>query len=280
MSTKIYEIVTNRIIELLEKGVVPWRRPWRSGAAVNWQTQKPYRGINAILLDAGEYATFKRISEAGGTIKKGEKGHIVVYWNWIEKKDEESGEMEKIPFLRYYKVFNVLTQCEGLQSRRDEPIIEHDPIEEAERIINGYNDKPDIRFAPGRAFYRPSQDFVSVPAMSEYTQPEEYYCTLFHELVHSTGHERRLNRGGITEMAAFGDEVYSKEELVAEIGAAMLCGVSGIDNTTIANSAAYINGWLRALKDDKSLVTLAAGKAQRAADYILGNAYEENREEA
>lgn len=279
MSQKIYEMVTERIVKLLESGVVPWRRPWRSGAAVNWLTQKPYRGINALLLDAGEYATFKRITEAGGTVKKGAKGEIVVFWKWLEKKDEETGESEKIPLLRYYKVFNIATQCEGLESRRNsEPAYEHDPIEEAERLVTGYIDRPPIRFAPGRAFYRPGDDMISVPPMVDYKQPEEYYCTLFHELVHSTGHTKRLNRSGITELAAFGDENYSKEELIAEIGAAMMCGVCGIDNTTIENSASYINGWLRALKDDQRMIVLAAGKAQRAADYMQGIRFTDGEE--
>lgn len=266
MSQKIYEMVTERIVKLLESGVVPWRRPWRSGAAVNWLTQKPYRGINALLLDAGEYATFKRITEAGGTVKKGVKGEIVVFWKWLEKKDEETGETEKIPLLRYYKVFNIATQCEGLESRRNsEPAYEHDPIEEAERLVTGYID-------------RPGDDMISVPPMVDYKQPEEYYCTLFHELVHSTGHTKRLNRSGITELAAFGDENYSKEELIAEIGAAMMCGVCGIDNTTIENSASYINGWLRALKDDQRMIVLAAGKAQRAADYMQGISFTDGEE--
>ncbi|RRJ54579.1 DUF1738 domain-containing protein [Paenibacillus oralis] len=279
MSQKIYEMVTERIVKLLESGVVPWRRPWRSGAAVNWLTQKPYRGINALLLEAGEYATFKRITEAGGTVKKGAKGEIVVFWKWLEKKDEETGETEKIPLLRYYKVFNIATQCEGLESRRNsEPAYEHDPIEEAERLVTGYADRPPIHFAPGRAFYRPGDDMISVPPIADYKQPEEYYCTLFHELVHSTGHTQRLNRSGITELAAFGDENYSKEELIAEIGAAMMCGVCGIDNTTIENSASYINGWLRALKDDQRMIVLAAGKAQRAADYMQGISFTDGEE--
>lgn len=280
MSQKIYEMVTDRIVKLLESGVVPWRRPWKSGAAVNWLTQKPYRGINAVLLEAGEYATFKRITEAGGTVKKGAKGEIVVFWKWLEKENGETGKTEKIPLLRYYKVFNIATQCEGLESKRNgEPVYEHDPIEEAEQLITGFTDRPPIQFAPGRAFYRPSNDTISVPPLEDYRQPEEYYCTLFHELVHSTGHSKRLDRSGITELAAFGDENYSKEELIAELGAAMLCGVSGIDNTTIDNSAAYINGWLRALKDDKRMIVQSAGKAQRAADYIQGIRYEADDEE-
>ncbi|MCP1137532.1 zincin-like metallopeptidase domain-containing protein [Paenibacillus polysaccharolyticus] len=270
----VYDIVTERILNLLAAGVVPWRRPWRSGAAVNWRTQKPYRGINAMLLDVGEYATFKQITEAGGTVKKGTKAEIVVFWKWLDKKNEETGEDEKIPLLRYYKVFNIAGT--GLESKRAAASpVDHDPIEDAERLVSGYTDRPPIRYASGRAFYRPSEDVVSVPPLVDYQQAEEYYCTLFHELVHSTGHSKRLKRP-LDEIAAFGDEVYSREELIAEMGAAMLCGVAKIDNHTIENSASYINGWVRKIQeDDKRLVVQAAGIAQRAADYIQGISYEQ-----
>ena len=162
----------------------------------------------------------------------------------------------------------------GLQSKRNDQTYEHDPINEAERICQGYKDAPPVQYKSGQAFYVPSQDYISVPQLCDYEKPEEYYSTLFHELIHSTGHEKRLNRSGITEVAAFGSEVYSKEELLAEIGAAMLCGVAGVDNSTLENSAAYIGGWLRKLKDDKKLIVQAAGQAQKAADFILGVTFE------
>lgn len=275
MSEKVYEMVTNRIIELLEKGVVPWRRPWKNGGAVSWKTQRPYRGINIFLLEPGEYATIKQINEAGGKVKKGERGHIVVFWTWLEKEEKDKGELEKIPFLRYYRVFEINKQCEGLSSKRNDQIFEHDPIEEAERICAGYVNAPDMRHGSGRAFYRPADDVVSVPPLSDYAKAEEYYSTLFHELVHSTGHSSRLKRSGITELASFGDESYSKEELIAEIGAAMLCGVAGINNSTIENSAAYVGSWLRKLKEDKRLIVQAAAQAQKAADYVLGTTFED-----
>ncbi|TMZ70243.1 DUF1738 domain-containing protein [Klebsiella pneumoniae] len=274
MSQKIYQMVTEKIIEKLEQGVVPWRQPWRSGMAVNWKTQKAYRGINTILLEAGEYATFKQVKEAGGHVKKGAKGNIVVFWKWIEKENEETGEIDKIPFLRYYKVFNIKTQCEGIESKQKDERFDHDPIESAERIRHTYTG-PTFKEAPGRAFYQPLTDTISVPPLCDYEKPEEYYCTLFHEMVHSTGHKTRLNREGITKIANFGDKVYSKEELVAEIGAAMLCGVTGIDNSTLPNSAAYIQSWLRVLKEDKRLVVQAAAQAQKAADYIQGIEFKE-----
>lgn len=269
MSETIYQMVTGRIIEQLEKGVVPWRRPWSNGAPVNWVTQKPYRGINSLLLEPGEYSTFKQIKEAGGKVRKGEKGHIVVFWNWIERENEETGEKEQIPFLRYYKVFNVIKQAEGLHSKRETEIFEHDPIESAQQIVDGYADSPHIRYQSGRAVYFPKLDRVSVPPLKDYREAEEYYSVLFHELIHSTGHKSRLVRKGIIQSGvSFGDEIYSKEELVAEIGAAMLCGMAGIENATIENSASYIQSWLRALKEDSKLIVHAAAQAQKAADYI------------
>lgn len=272
----VYEIVTERIMKELEKGIVPWRKPWTSGSmAVSWKTQKAYRGINVWLLEPGEYATIKQITEAGGKVKKGEKANIVVFWKWLEKEDETTGEKEKIPYLRYYNVFEINTQCEGMKSKRNMETFDHDPIEEAEKLMKGYMDCPDLRFASGRAFYNKSLDFISVPPMKDYRNHNEYYSTMFHEMVHSTGHERRLKRSGITEIASFGDETYSKEELVAEMGAAMLCGVAGIENSTIENSASYIGSWLRKLQDDKKMVVQAAAQAQKAADYILGVKYDE-----
>ncbi|GIP56046.1 ArdC-like ssDNA-binding domain-containing protein [Paenibacillus vini] len=167
MSEKIYEMITNRMIQLLEKGIVPWRRPWRVGATVNWKTQKSYRGINTMLLEPEEYATFKQIKEAGGTVKKSEKGNIVVFWTWLEKEDKDSGKEVKIPFLRYYNIFSINKQCEGLKSKRNDRIFEHDPIEEAEKICEDYKDAPPVTFATGRAFYRPSTDSVSVPPICD-----------------------------------------------------------------------------------------------------------------
>lgn len=270
MAVDVYQMVTDRIIEKLEEGIAPWRKHWNaSGVAMNWKTQKPYRGINTLLLDPGEYATFKQIKEAGGKVKKGAKSEIVVFWKWLEKEDED-GETKKIPFLKYYRVFEINTQVEGLKSKRDVITYDHNPIEEAEKIFKGYPNAPAYTYNPGRAYYQPALDKINVPPLKDFKVPEEYYSTLFHEMVHSTGHRSRLARTGIEDVAAFGSETYSKEELVAEMGAAMLSGFSGIDNSTMDNSANYIGGWLRSLKDDKRLVVQAAAQAQKASDHILG----------
>jgi len=272
----VYEIVTNKIIEKLEQGVIPWRKPWVNSAAVNWVSQKPYRGINTMLLDPGEYASRKQILNAGGWIKKEELKNyqIVVYWLWKDKIDKDTeeviGRFVK-PF--YYKVWNINTQVTGLESKREEQIFDHDPVEEAENVIQGYSNGPSYSFNSGKAVYKPALDHINVPPMKDFKNVDEYYSTMFHEMVHSTGHKSRLNRIGVTKAVAFGDEVYSKEELVAEIGSAMLCGVAGVDSSTIDNSVSYIKSWLSALKNDKKLVVTAASQAQKASDLILGATY-------
>jgi antirestriction protein ArdC len=274
----IYEMVNAKIMEKLEAGVIPWRKPWVGGNAVNWKTQKPYRGMNAIMLDAGEYATFNQIKEAGGKVKKGAKSEIIVFWK-ILKKENEDGEVEKLPLLKYYRVFNIEKDVEGLEPKQNRAEFkDHDPIEEADKIFKGYINCPSYTFHMGGAWYKPAFDMINVPPMKAFTHVEEFYCTLFHEMAHSTGHESRLKREGIKNVAAFGSNDYSKEELIAEMTASMLCGVAGIDNSTLDNSAAYIQSWLRALKDDKTMLVQAAGKAQKAADYILGTTFEEAAE--
>lgn len=267
----VYEIVTERIIEKLKQGEIPWRKPWNSYPAVNWVTQKLYRGINQLLLEPGEYATWNQIKKAGGHVKKGAKSHMVTFWKLIEVKNEdEEGVVETIPFLRYYRVFNI-KDCEGIESRRKVETFDHDPIERAEKIKEGYRDCPPITFAPGRAFYRPADDVISIPELQDFEKAEEHYSTLFHEMIHSTGHVKRLGRPGIVNLAAFDRHDYSKEELVAEIGAAMLCGLAGIEQETLDNSAAYVQGWLKKLEGDSKFIVSAASQAQKAADYIAGD---------
>lgn len=274
MGKSVYEIITEKIIAQLEKGVVPWHQPWaNSCAAVNWKTQKPYRGINNFLVPPGEYASKKQILEAGGRIKKEEfkNSHIIVFWLWKEFEDEETEEKKKFAKPIYYRVWDINKQCTGLKSKRKHETYNHDPIEKAEEIINNYTNCPIYAFKPGRAVYFPKLDKINCPPIKDFKVPEEYYSTLFHEMIHSTGHKDRLAR----TFGAFGDEKYSKEELVAEMGAAMLCGIAGIENNTIENSASYIKSWLSALKDDTRLIFHASAQAQKAVDYILGNTEEE-----
>jgi len=167
-----------------------------------------------MLLEPGEYATFKQIKDAGGTVKKGQKSQFIVFWKWLEVEDEETGEETKIPYLRFYNVFEINKQCEGLTSKRKVEVFEHDPIEEAEKIWSGFINPPQMSFESGKAFYVPKLDKISIPPLEDYRNPHEYYSTMFHEMVHSTGHISRLKRPGIEEIASFGSETYSKEVLL------------------------------------------------------------------
>ena len=163
-----------------------------------------------------------------------------------------------------------LEQTEGI---RWEPLMQFEereinPIDECQKVIDGYTDKPKVNFGGGRAYYSPLQDYVQLPKVGDFKSSELYYGTLFHEFVHSTGHRSRLDRSSIAGLNEFGSKEYSKEELVAEIGASFLCGISGIVNETIDNSASYVQSWLRALKNDVKMVVIAASQAQKAVDYI------------
>lgn len=284
----VYEIVTSRIMELLEQGEIPWRKPWKSsGGARNLISKRPYRGINQFLLNISPYnspywLTFKQAQEKGGYVRKGEKATLVVFWKWIDPKDAsepESDDLEsvsgKVPLLRYFKVFN-LDQVEGIKPPTEEWVSNpFTPIQQAEQIFEHMPLKPDIRYGGDRAYYSPQLDYIQLPARESFHSPEEFYSTAFHELTHATGHSDRLTRKGITEAAYFGSHQYSREELVAEFGASMLCAHAGIEQQTITNSAAYIQGWLRVLKGDARLAIIAAGQAQRAADYILNKSQED-----
>jgi antirestriction protein ArdC len=285
----VYEHVTDRITELLEQGTIPWRKPWKcSGGPRNLVSKKDYRGINQFLLNCSPYSspywlTYKQCSEKGGHVRKGEKSTVVVFWKWLDRKDDETSELAspgsptgKIPFLRYYNVFS-LDQCEGIEHPK-EPEIENPftPIEQAEQIIENMQCKPVIKYGGNRACYSPQLDYVQLPPKEAFKSPAEFYSTAFHELAHATGHVNRLGRTGVTEPTYFGSHDYSQEELVAEFGASMLCAVSSIEQSTIENNAAYIQGWLKVLKNDKKLLVLAAAQGQKSADYILGKEREED----
>ena len=277
----VYGIVTDRIIKALEEGTVPWQKPWvGTGAAISYVSRKPYKGVNTLLLDQpGEYLTFKQCAALGGKIKKGEKSNMIVFFTFSERKETGADGEDKIisfPVLKYYNVFHI-TQCEGIESKLETPSPNANPLTEGETIIDGYVSKSGVKFEPtkgsDRAFYRPAEDRVVVPDISQYKILEEYYSTAFHELTHSTGHSSRLKRFGEKNdgVAAFGDEVYSKEELIAEIGSSMLMSIAGIERPeTFQNSASYLQSWLNVLKGDKRLIVTAANAAQKAVDLILG----------
>lgn len=277
MSISVYQLVTDRIIAELKKGNIPWKKPWtgiRSGA-YSRSTGKPYSVLNQMLLmKPGEYLTYKQAQAAGGTIKKGEKSQIVVFWKPLEvtkENDDGSSTKEMIPILKYYNVFHI-DQCEGVKPRfAQEDFRPVNPITEAEAVLSGYSERSGCSIRnerQDRAFYRPSTDCIVLPMREQFTQIAEYYSTAFHEATHSTGHTSRLNR--LNTSAFFGSEDYSKEELIAEMGSAILMNELGIETPdTFRNSAAYIQGWLKALKDDSRLIVSAAGKAEKAVRLIL-----------
>jgi antirestriction protein ArdC len=278
----VYEVVTNRIIKQLEAGTAPWHKPWRvrgkSGLPRNVATGREYRGINVWVLLSSEYSsqhwvTFRQARELGGHVRQGEVGFPVVYWKFDKREVQDGDEIVEKPSVlcRFYKVFNV-EQCEGLglqpsQPTEKEPQVQ--PIEACEQVVAGWLQRPTIKHGGDCASYNKSLDLVQMPENSCFQSAEEYYSTLFHELTHSTGHPARLNRSTLTDFERFGDAAYSREELVAELGAAFLSGYCGIENRTISNSAAYVANWLEALKNDSRLVLLAASQSQKAADLIL-----------
>jgi len=282
----VYEIVTEKIVKLLDQGIVPWRRPWTStGLPRNLVSKKPYRGINYFLLSASKYVsphwlTYRQATELGGHVRKGEESTIVIFWKPGDLKQssedldtERSSEKNRRRFLlRYYRLFN-LEQCELPQSVLDKlPKIEthqHDPIEAVEKIIAGMPNPPEIVRGGSKAFYSPITDRITLPPRELFISAEEEAATTTHELVHFSGGEKRLAREGICEAAPFGSPVYSKEELVAEMGAAFLCAEAGISNAVIDNQAAYLAGWLKALSNNRKLLIQAAAQAQHTVDYIL-----------
>lgn len=273
----IYKEITDRIISQMENGIIPWQKPWIAGsttAAVSHTTGKPYSLLNQMLLGrAGEYATFKQIQAAGGRVRKGEKASMIVFWKWMTVKDEETNEEKEVPFLRYYNVFHI-SQCEGLTARFTATLPEAaEPDATAEAIIAAYCSKNGVRLNHqdgDRAYYSPASDSITLPHRQQFKETAEYYSTAFHELTHSTGHQSRLNR--LDRTAFFGTEAYSKEELVAEIGAAALVNHAGLETTTsFRNNAAYIQNWLGVLKNDKRFIVSAASKAEKAVELILAN---------
>lgn len=285
----VQQMVTDFVIRRLEEGVIPWQMPFKGYAVPqNYVSKRAYRGINTLLLSSLNYEnpyflTFDQVKELGGKVKKGEKGIPVVFWKMLvndkETHTNRQGEevADKVPMLRYYYVFNV-AQTENVTYDLPKPIEfkESDTIIAGENIYSNMPQKPRIEVTNRvQAFYSPTEDYVHMPGKDYFKSNHDYYATLFHELVHSTGHKSRLDREEMEGMSFFGDENYSKEELTAEIGAAFLCAEIRIDTLNVLNSSAsYIQSWLRKLKDDKTLIMKASSKAQKAVDFILGISYE------
>ncbi len=280
----VYQIVTDRIIEQLEQGYIPWQKPWltfRQGA-FNRVTKRPYSILNQMLLNKeGEWATFKQWSSLGGKIKKGAKSSVVVFWKIQKIEDMEDDEpvIKQIPLLRYYNVFHI-SDVEGVEPLNDEPeLYDTSPIEVADKVFMDYITREQIKLdisKQNKACYCPSLDSLTLPLMEQFENAEAFYSTAFHESVHSTMKKDRCDREKENKGAFFGSEDYSKEELVAEIGSSALMNNVGIETeNTFKNSAAYIQNWLKVLKNDKKFIISASSKAEKAVKYILGETEDE-----
>lgn len=271
----IYGVITDRIIEQLENGVIPWEKPWTGtqSGAISGATGKAYSILNQMLLGKpGEYYTYNQVLAKGGHVRKGEKAQIVVFWKQVRvtEQDEAGQQIEKIiPMLKYYSFFHA-DQCEGITTKqRPTKEITHP---EADDIITAYSQRESLKIrhqSGDEAYYSPSRDCVVLPLREQFNSVSEYFSTAFHELTHSTGHSSRLNR--LKATAHFGNAEYSKEELVAEIGAAALLNYAGLETKkSLRNNAAYVQSWLGALKNDKRMIVQASGAASKAVDLIIG----------
>lgn len=282
MSINVYEMVTNRIIEQLENNIVPWEKPWSGtlDGAFNRVSKKPYSILNQMLLKYdGEYATFKQWQELGGHIRKAEKSEIIVFWKMYpikEKQDDGTEIIKTIPLLKYINVFHI-SQVDGVEPLKQKVTHDIEPIDKAEKILNDYWNRENITIEHvkgDKAFYSPMFDKIQLPLFEQFKQSEEYYSTAFHESVHSTMKTSRCNRQEDRKgkVVSFGSEEYSKEELVAEVGSAQLMNIVGIETTkSFRNSTAYIQSWLKVLRNDNKFIVSASSKAEKAVTYILGN---------
>ena len=274
----VYRIVTERIIAQLEQGYIPWKKPWANciDGTFNRISRKPYSLLNQLLLiHDGEYATFKQWEQVGGRIKKGEKSEVVVFWKMQEVKEkDENGEwkVKLVPFLRYHNVFHISQVANVLPLERTRSY-DTDPIECAEKLLYDYTDREHIRLVIGesdRAFYRPADDSITLPALTQFERAEEFYSTGFHECGHSTLKKHRCDREKENSLAFFGSSEYSEEELIAEITSSAIMHSLGIETPdTFRNNCAYIQNWLQVLKNDKKFIVSATRKAEKATKYIL-----------
>lgn len=286
----LYERITSQIIEQLSKGVVPWKSPYfsKTGFPRNFSTEKEYQGINVLLLGSQRFTspyflTFLQAKELGGSVRKGEKGFLVVKYGTYSKEDENAKPDEAAKqrgYLKGYTVFHA-SQIDGIEFPEPTAAPELTTTEKTDRaraIIEAMPKRPAIHEGHAVPCYRKWTDSVHMPEMRFFNNEEVFYSTLFHELAHASGHQSRLARKSLIEnegYGASGDEatkVYAEEELVAEMTASFLNARAGIGENEIENSAAYLQSWIDAMrsKDARSWVVRAASQGQKAADFILG----------
>jgi antirestriction protein ArdC len=279
-NTQIYAAITEKIIANLETAG-SWKKLWQIPSPVSLNGHY-YRGINRLILSSDPfksrvYGTFQQIRANGGKVRKGEKATVVVFWKSSIHTDEVTKEQKRMFLLRYFHIFNT-EQADFDQQGLDKIAQLQNFVEErhteshvdAEQIITCYRNKPEIIFSDkdDRAYYSPIADMISIPKMKYFANPSDFFGTLYHECIHSVGHPKRLNRFDLISNR-FGDEPYSKEELVAELGASYLSEIAHLE-LNIRNSAAYISGWASKLRDNQKWILWAASRAEKAADYILG----------
>ncbi|WP_140848558.1 ArdC family protein [Paracoccus sp. FO-3] len=288
----LYQHVTDQIIASIEAGTPAWRKPWTGEAATMQMPRRAndetYRGINVLMLwlvamekgyRAAHWFTYRQAQEHGGQVRKGEKGAMVVKYGTFDREDAETGEERKIPYLKGYTVFNA-EQIDGLPEKFHAAPAEtaRDLGTEADHRLDAFFSATgaDIRTSDDpRAYYHPAQDFIHMPPIATFHDAGRYYATLAHEACHWTGHKSRLDR-----FSRFTDrKAYAFEELVAEIGNCMTCASLGL-TPDFGQSGAYVEGWLRALADDKRLIFKAAAEAQKAAELLLKAAGTTNEERA
>ena len=283
MASDIYSQVNDRILSALEQGIIPWKRPWTGRIPTNYDTGREYRGVNILALEIAEmvrgysspyWLTFRQAQKHGGHIRKGEKATYIVFSEKkIKEVTKEDGTKEKrvFHFVRSFPIFN-WEQTEGVSKKEAVPALDpdRDLIEVCNSVLSRMPNPPPYRESGSSAYYVPKEDLVNLTPIETFKSTEGYLTTKFHEYAHSTGHESRLKRPGIVAVAAFGGEDYSFEELVAELTSAYLCAKNGINNT-LENSTGYIQNWLKVLRDDKTMLMKASGKAMAAVEYILAN---------
>ena len=300
------DIITEQVIAGLETKGLNWFKPWNDDSSINlpisYDSKKLYTGINMLILSNAmslngwirpEFLTFNQITKNGGTVTKGSKSNIVTYWmvSYLHKPSNKWFNNEKALIAaghnkndkellanftpRFYRVFNI-EQTENVKNL-DINIKEvtkgtvFEKIDVADVVYSNYPSNPTLKHGGNSAYYRPSTDLVQMPKAEQFVDNASYYKTLFHELAHSTGHADRLNRKGVGSMAAsFGSDVYSKEELVAEMASMFLVSVTGINpKDSMTNSQAYINGWINKLKSEPNMIMQAAAQSDKAVKHIL-----------
>lgn len=281
-----HELIADKIIESLESNNIPWKKPWTSLNPKNLHSMKEYRGINHILLSMVPtkypfFLTFKQAKDLGGNVLKGSKSVPVFFYSTIKKDDsnKQDGEVSSADrsfwFMKQYSVFT-LEQIEGIDlSLHIDPVIDFQPVMKAENLVNAFLQDQLLSIKPAqKAAYSPSLDCIVMPQRDQFHSVDSYYSTIFHEMIHSTGHEKRLKRPGFdTTYHKFGSKGYAFEELIAEFGAAMLASYCGVDTSLQdGQNAAYINSWLKVIKDDPAICYKAASQAQKAVDFILKSA--------